>query len=140
MRIPKTKENTCQLDIISKRGFDWTTDPIRAMHIIDKHTIAIDVNTNVFDVNVIKGRRNYLHQKLGYVCIDCGVGCKKGRKGMLHMHHIFYPLGYEQNWSYNWQHASDDVFYSSYYPEIMEACVLLCRKCHKKRHGIGKAN
>lgn len=111
------------------------------MQVIDKHTIKIIVPVGKkHRFEIIRDRRNMLHCKLGSVCVDCGAKTKPGRKGMLHMHHIFYPLGYEKNWSANWKHVSDDVFYSSYYPEIMEACVLLCRNCHSIRHGYKKVS
>lgn len=114
------------------------------MQVIDNHTIQIDIAIPKQELfRIARGRRNFLHKKLGYVCADCGCNpydYKKGKWRIMNMHHVFYPLGYEVNWTSNWKFASDDVFYSSYYPEIMEACILLCRACHRKRHGIGKAS
>ena len=79
-----------------------------------------------------KDRRNFLHKMLGGVCHTCGVSA---REALMNIHHIFYPLGYSPNWYLDWRRAKADIFWSSYFPEIMEACVLLCRGCHKKVHG-----
>lgn len=108
------------------------------MEVINIHTIRITVPKRRKQAAIINERRGLLHRKLGFVCHDCGKKRGKGWKGMLQMHHVFYPLGYEPNWTHNWKHCSDDIFYSSYYPEVMEACVLLCDSCHMKRHNIKK--
>lgn len=70
------------------------------MKVVDNNIIHIKLPKPRIS-NVIRERRDFLHKKFGMVCMDCGVVRKPGLKGMLHMHHIFYPLGYESNWSSN---------------------------------------
>jgi hypothetical protein len=79
----------------------------------------------------ISDRRSFLHRMLGGVCIDCN-----RRKKEMHMHHVYYPFDYRPNWTSIWKNCDNDQFWNDIFPEVMEACVLLCKRCHKKRHGI----
>ena len=102
------------------------------MQVIDCVTIKVEISFAP-SVGAIKERRTFLHEELGWVCRDCG---KRKKLYKMHMHHEFYPRGYSPTWTKEWQHADEKEFWKVYYPEIMEACVLLCARCHRKRHGI----
>ncbi len=81
---------------------------------------------------IAQARRDTLHKRLGGVCADCGI---EAGKTLMNIHHICYQFGYDKNWGKRWRCVSDDEFWGSYVPEIMDCCILLCRSCHKKRHG-----
>ena len=112
------------------------------MEVINNHTIKINLNEPKYRRKRVKTkarliaeeRRAFLHKKLGSACMDCKK--KVGNGSKMNIHHIFYPLGFSKDWWKEWRKASEDVFWEDYYPEIMESCILLCRECHKKRHGI----
>ena len=102
-----------------------------------KISISKNALTRGFDYAAYYERRTLLYRKLGGVCSDCGVEQKqiyvkgKKKKSNLEIHHVFYPFG-EFEPSHNWGICIEDDFWNIHFPEIMESCVLLCTKCHRK--------
>ncbi len=84
-------------------------------------------------------RRNSVYNFFDNKCHDCNKSSKNWRKDKKNkerwnLHHLFYPRYHKDKW--DWINAPKDLFLDVMLPEIKEACILLCRDCHMKRHNL----
>ena len=85
-------------------------------------------------------RKFYLWMILGDQCKDCCTAAyrKDGSPKRMDIHHVVYIYGFDSKWSQWWKICSTHRFKSRIIPEVKECCMLLCRTCHRKRHGLYK--
>lgn len=106
--------------------------------------VVIEVNRNDKRLFVSRAdrlkwhRKDFLYRMLGNKCSNCSVKKKKGVR--FNIHHVFYPFGFRETFTKDWQYGDDDIFWNVCFPEIMMACILLCRKCHRDLHVQAKKN
>jgi hypothetical protein len=95
------------------------------------------LNKNSWDYNK---RKFYLWLILGNKCKDCGTSAyrRDGSHKKMDIHHLVYTYGFNPNWTKQWKNCSTYHFKKFIVPEVRECCILLCRACHRKRHGLYK--